>query len=256
MTAIVGVLCQDGVVIASDSASTFASGSGYTIEQRAKKVRVIEDRLIVAGTGSVGLDQRFCHIVKGLHDAKNFNDTADPIVLGKQMSQMGVQDFQSTQAFKPPNGYGYGCLLAFPIGKKFHLLELEWGTFQPEYKTADMPFVTLGGGQAITDPFVGFLRKIFFAKGPPNLQDGKFIAVWALTHVIELNPGGIKEPVQVAVLREVDGKLKASLLSEGQLEEQAVSVAAAEEHLRKFQITLAGANPVKIPEAPTAPVNA
>ena len=49
MTAVVGVLCKDGVVVGSDSSATFGPHPQFhTIEQRCKKISVIEDRIIVA----------------------------------------------------------------------------------------------------------------------------------------------------------------------------------------------------------------
>jgi hypothetical protein len=250
MTAIVGVMCEDGVVIGSDSAASFGFGSGRTIEQPVKKIAIIEGSVIVAGTGQVGLGQRFQHICKGMYDRKEFSGTKhDYITIGKMLSQNAVQDFASTGA---PKGQ-YGCLVAFPLGTKVHLLELAINDFQPEFKTPDMPFSTLGCGQPITDPFLGFLRKVFFANGLPKLQEGKFIAIWALLHAIELNPGGINGPVQVAVLKNTGGRLVASMLEDEELDEQAASVQAAEEHLRAYKALVGGANPAVIPPAPQAP---
>jgi hypothetical protein len=63
MTVIVGILCSDGVVIGSDSA--MAAGrlhTGYTIERQegdVLKLEVIERNIITAGTGAMGLSQRF-----------------------------------------------------------------------------------------------------------------------------------------------------------------------------------------------------
>jgi hypothetical protein len=63
MTVIVGILCSDGVVIGSDSA--MAAGrlhTGYTIERQegdVLKIEIIERNVITAGTGAMGLAQRF-----------------------------------------------------------------------------------------------------------------------------------------------------------------------------------------------------
>jgi len=63
MTVIVGVLCSDGVVIGSDSAMAAGRAlSGYTIERQegdVLKIEVIEKNIITAGTGAMGLAQRF-----------------------------------------------------------------------------------------------------------------------------------------------------------------------------------------------------
>jgi 20S proteasome alpha/beta subunit len=69
MTAIVGIRCKDGVVIGADSSATFTDGGQVrTIEQPTeKKIEIIGDKVIVAGTGSVGHGQRFCAVVRKLH---------------------------------------------------------------------------------------------------------------------------------------------------------------------------------------------
>jgi 20S proteasome alpha/beta subunit len=52
MTAIVGILCRDGLVIGADSSTTFASSVGSPIiEQPTEKLSLISDCIIVAGTG-------------------------------------------------------------------------------------------------------------------------------------------------------------------------------------------------------------
>src|SRR5947208_15941015 len=64
MTVLVGVLCQDGVVIGSDSSATFTAGQFRTIEQPTKKTFVVEPDVILAGTGAAGFAQRFQAVVQ------------------------------------------------------------------------------------------------------------------------------------------------------------------------------------------------
>ena len=64
MTAIVGILCQQAVVIGTDSSATFSSGSQQTIEQPIEKLLIVPDNIIVVGTGQIGLGQRFSAIVE------------------------------------------------------------------------------------------------------------------------------------------------------------------------------------------------
>lgn len=64
MTILVGIKCKDGVLIGSDSSATFAAGQIRTIEQTTKKIEIVDGKIIVAGTGQIGLGQRFCHQVE------------------------------------------------------------------------------------------------------------------------------------------------------------------------------------------------
>ena len=64
MTAVVGILCSDGVVVGTDSSMTMASGTFRTIEQPTEKLDVVDNRAIIAGTGSVGHGQRFRNVIE------------------------------------------------------------------------------------------------------------------------------------------------------------------------------------------------
>ena len=60
MTVIIGILCEDGVVIGSDSSATYGqSPLVKTIEYEALKVEVLAGTVITAMTGAIGLGQRF-----------------------------------------------------------------------------------------------------------------------------------------------------------------------------------------------------
>lgn len=60
MTLLIGILCADGVVIGSDSAATLGSG---VLQTPVQKVHVVNDSVLVATAGNVGLGQRFRHVV-------------------------------------------------------------------------------------------------------------------------------------------------------------------------------------------------
>jgi 20S proteasome alpha/beta subunit len=99
VTAIVGIRCKDGVVIGSDSSATFGdSGGRNTIEQStAKKIEIIGESVIVAGTGAVGHMQRFTAITQTLWDQKALQGKSE-IEIGKLLSSGGINDFASTAA--------------------------------------------------------------------------------------------------------------------------------------------------------------
>jgi len=240
LTVLIGVLCRDGVVIGADSAATFVAGSQRTIEQPATKIEIIGDNIILAATGSVGLKQRFAHIVEGCWRDKKFQ--GDGITTSTMLSNLAIRNFKETDSPK-----GFGALLAFPVHKKPYLCEFDVAGFQPELKTSDLWYCSMGSGQSITDPFLGFIRSIFWADGrPPSCQDGIFATVWALKHAIEVNPGGINGPIRIATLMLNEKKeLQARLLDHHETEEHRENVRAAKEHLRKYRQT---PPPTTIPE--------
>ena len=237
MTALVGIRCKNGVVIGADGSATFVHGQQRTIEQPAKKIEIIDNHVIVAGTGYVGHAQRFCHVVQRLWKGGSFKNK-DAIEIGKMLSQSGIQDFQDTGLTQ----LDFSALVAYSAKDGMSLCELpSVAGFQPEIKTLDgIWWVAAGSGQPILDPLLAFFRSIFWKEELPTLRGGIFTALWALLHACEVNPGGINEPISIAILEHgKKGKL-ARLLPEEELSEHRSMVKDATEHMASFRNILLG----------------
>lgn len=95
----------------------------------------------------------------------------------------------------------------------------------------------MGSAQYLTDPFLAFLRKVFWQKSIPDLPSAIFAATWTLQHAIDLNVGGVDGPIRIAVLeKDPSNNLKARKLSDQELDEHRERVNAAEEWLRSFEL--------------------
>ena len=246
MTAIVGIICKDGVVIGADSSATFVHGQQFrTIEQPCEKICVIANNVIIAGSGQIGMGQRFCHVVEKAWKKGIFGK--HPLDIGRDLSRLGIDDFGYTQA---PVGQ-YGALVAFFSGGKPCLFEFQIQDFQPEYKTDSLWYCSMGSGQPITDPFLAFMREIFWQDGPPNLQEGIFATIWTLEHAIKINPGGINGPVQIAVLESLKGApFTARKLKDNELDEHRENIHQAQLCLRGFRESYKPTTPSEIPDTP------
>jgi hypothetical protein len=230
MTAIIGVLCKDGVVIGTDSSVTFAFGTFPTIEQLTEKLSIIGDHIIIAGTGQVGYGQRFCDTVQKARDNNIFKEPGLQIV--RKLARLHIEDLHFTGARQGE----YGAVVAFPSGGRAILCEFAIKDFQPELKPPELWYCSMGSTQPITDPFLGLIREIFWSDGPPTLQEGIFAVTWALEHAINLNAGGVKEPIRLAVLeRDRKGQLGDRLLKESELYEQSQAIEAAKTNLREWR---------------------
>ena len=231
MTLIVGVRCTDGVVIGSDSAMTFASGAQVTIQQPFyQKIEIIKDRVIVAGTGAIGAGQRFVDVVTraGRHTPLEANS---PVDVGRLLASQAAQDFGSTNA--PPGSYG--ALVAYSHAGMPELIEFDSRSFQPEVKTNDNWYVSMGSGQVVADPLLGFARHTFWGDKPPTHQEGVFAVTLVLKLGCEMAPFGVSPPLQIAVLSRVSsGDLVARRLSSEELLEHEENVRAAIEHFRRY----------------------
>lgn len=246
MTAIVGILCPDGVIIGTDSAVTLTSGQTRTIEQTAEKLVIIGDSVVVAGTGQVGLGQRFTDVVQKAWDAKVFSNPTSALHKAKTLCKNALDDFVSTSVQKG----SYGALVAFVAENKAQLCEFAVTDFQPELKTNQLWYCSMGSTQHITDSFLAFIRDILWKNGPPPLTDGLFAATWTLDHAVTVNPGGVNAPVRIARLsRSRDGQFKAEILDDSELQEHRENIAGAKQYLLKYCESL-HATGAETPEVP------
>src|SRR5882762_5100743 len=205
MTAIVGVLCRDGLVIGTDSSTTLTSGAGQrTIEQPTEKIHIYSNAVIVAGTGQVGLGQRFGRIVEVAYEEKVFRSTQHHTAVGTELCKRAIADFVSTNVSKG----SYGALVGFTLAERPYLCEFSDADFQPEFKSETIWYCSMGSGQTITDPFLAFMREVFWGRGLPTVQDATFAVTWTLDHAVQINPGGINGPVRIAVMERHSGKFR------------------------------------------------
>ena len=135
MTILVGIKCKDGIIIGSDSSATFSAGQISTIEQATKKIQILHDSIIVAGTGSVGLGQRFCDIVDNAYAEKHFKGM-NGIQMATEITRLAVENFSRTGATKGQ----YGALVAYTAKNDIHLCEFCSADMQPELKTTGIWF--------------------------------------------------------------------------------------------------------------------
>jgi 20S proteasome alpha/beta subunit len=244
VTLLVGVLCGDGVVLAADSAVTMAGGPGQlTITHPARKIEIIAGKLIIAGTGQMGLGQRFCAVVDRMWPILEVADTP-PVEVGRSLCQHTVNDFASTRT---PAG-GLGALVAFPSKGAFHLCEFQVADFQPELKTEKLWYVSMGSGQSLADPYLALIRKVFWSKGPPNVEDGIFAAVWVMHHAIKAAVGFVGPPIDVAILAK-DG---ASMLPTDRVQEHLENVEAADEYFASWKTSGGSARDLPPPPPPNS----
>ena len=144
----------------------------------------------------------------------------------------------------------HSALLAVPLRGEACLIEFDRGN--PEQKTAEGPFVSIGGGCSLADPVLALFGRVFWAKGElPKLSDGKFIAVWTLYHAINCSPGGVAEPVQVMVIEHnKDGEYAPRPLPEHELEEHRQAIDDAEAHLAEYRTVLQTTGQAETPPKP------
>lgn len=120
--------------------------------------------------------------------------------------------------------------------------ELVWINEQgsPTLVQDDVPFVTIGLGQGIADPFVGFTRRLFWDSRVPSLAEGTFSVLWTLRHVIDANGMGLSRPFQVATLESTEAGWRARELLEEEQKEHEDRIDEAESVLRSWSAGVHG----------------
>jgi 20S proteasome alpha/beta subunit len=178
VTLLVGVLCSNGVVIAADRQATHGALGQHTVGQSVTKVQVIRGEALYATSGHKGLGQQLCAIVEDKQQEFK-NQAYDRNIAKLQAALRPIVDagFQTAKHTVGviDNAAASDCLCGSLLAAGFKdgvkLVEIT-PQLAVESMTADMPFITMGSGKASADPFLGFLRKVFWPTTPPTLQEG------------------------------------------------------------------------------------
>jgi len=252
MTVIIGILCDSGIVVGADGASTLGDIRGPTVSQNySKKIEIIDKRVIFSSSGHVGLAQRLKAVTEKLwrdrafvnKNGKEYDKPAFAMHL-LRIELWNITHYEFDAAKVASSGIGPNAfltahnqtLIALPVGGKLCLFTFD-EKCAPEMATENIPFVSIGSGQPIADPFLGFLRRIFWNDTLPSLADGIFATVWTLNHAIALAPGGISDPKQIAVIENGKSGHNARILKDEDLQEHQQSITRAEDALRNSRIS-------------------
>jgi len=243
MTLIIGFKCSDGLVVGADSGATMGNYvSGLrTVMQPMTKLGVVGGKAIVGVSGPVGLGQLYVDCVDRIHnDFRNLDAPAVCRMLREEfrkdaeialhMAAMATRVLGSQAQV----GAVTTILVALTAKNEPHLIQFDCECC-PEMATNDLPFVSIGSGQIIADPFLAFLRRIFWKERLPSVSEGTFAIVWTLEHAIATAPGGIAPPITLGVLTMEGTQPKARLLSKDELLEHRQVIGQAEDHVREFK---------------------
>ncbi len=265
MTLIVGIKCADGVVLGADSASTYATALGqqHTIKQQtSKKLDIIGADVVFGLSGPVGLGQSYKDEIasvvktkgnrapwKSSGQAKKFFTDAMWKHAGPAWDRAKMVA-QTTGPQIAMQDCAAQTVAAFPVGDEPYLVQFT-PQCQPEEATVGLPFLSIGSGQPIADPFLAFIRRIFWPHQQPGLNDGILATLWTISHTIQAQPGGVAHPIRIVTLKKDKNKWKAEELSESELGEHQQMIELTEEEMRKVKDTFSETQPTSpMPETP------
>jgi 20S proteasome alpha/beta subunit len=239
VTLLVGVLCSNGAVVAADRQATHGAMGQQTVGQSVTKVQIIRGEALYATSGHKGLGQQLCAVVerkqpefKNQGYASNITKVQEglrPIVdAGFQTAKHAAGVIGNTSA---AGDCICGSLLAASFKDGLKLVEIT-PQLAVEFMTDDMPFISMGSGKPSADPFLGFLRKVYWPTKLPTIQEGALAAYWTIQHAIDMKVSGVGFSVDVFVLEPKDRAFVARKLDEAEVTEHVEFMKASEEALR------------------------
>lgn len=188
-----------------------------SISDHIQKIDILQDKIIIASSGHVGLHQRFVETCRLTLNSGDLEDSTR-IEFGKRLGDKFRAEHSSTQGTEQIND----VLVVYEAENEPQLVEFSTANtdFQPEWKELDkIWYASIGSGQIHADPFLVFLRSVFVSDNQhaPDLQLGKFMVFWTLLHVCDVTPGGIKEPIYLATMSKSNHQCTASMVSDDEL---------------------------------------
>jgi hypothetical protein len=247
VTVLVGVRCNDGVVIGADGIATSSMGQHALIHLESGPKIEIFDNIIVATSGPIGYKQRLRHHVEAAIKGGVFKNTAREATIN--IPHRFLPDLRESNAPSwGADGYRFGAFMAAVVKDGPFLAEFGSTDFQPELKVGKLFFGSMGSGQMYADPFLAFVCRVLWKNEMPSIDRGKFGVYWVLEHTLKVAPGKVGKPTQLATLREINGKWVAK---EEDTQESSEYVKALEEHIGYFeQPPIEEATPVPVPKPP------
>lgn len=270
MTLIVGVKCSDGIVLGADTSATYVTplGQQTTIRQdTVTKLGIVFNQVALGVSGPISLSQSYCAEVESYMRAhgnrvrwRNIEEAKSELtkMLWKHAGPTWERASVVAKTVGPNAALteaNHATAIALSIGESAHLVQFS-AQCAPEEATEDLPFISLGSGQPLADPFLAFLRRIYWPTGLPSLLDGQLAAVWTLDQAIRVNPGGIAGDTQVVVLKkDASGRnWNCDAISGDELGEHRRAIDALEDKMRERSTLAATTEP--IPSPPASPEQA
>jgi 20S proteasome alpha/beta subunit len=243
MTLIVGIRCEDGIVLGADGAATLGALGGKTVQQPCRKLAKISDCIIIGTSGPVGLGQIFSGTLQDLWTNNRLSGKSPHeamAILREAFWQHAEKEFKAAQVTVPMLGQVSlesalsFTLLAMPLRKQPCLFQFNQQC-SPELASGDLPFISIGSGQQLADPFLAFLRRVFWPTRMPKVTEGVLATVWSLDQAIRTNPGGVGNPIQVMTLEKDGADWKVKELGETDFSEHRQAISTAESALAEFR---------------------
>jgi hypothetical protein len=225
MTILVGILCKDGAVIASDGMASQNLGTTPFVATNNLKTHIIDEKLIVACAGEDNYMTLFVSFLQSnyaslskKHEESGADVQALMNELGAKFAHRVIEIFKTyppelTQNFFTTiqNGMAFQAIVALPFNNKHYVFHYDGKLAATMLRDNGLWHTILGSGFLIGTPSIHLVKKILKISSSPTVNRGLVLAYWTVNHAIEVSSGGIGGDITTAVLRKVEGQYKAAI---------------------------------------------
>jgi hypothetical protein len=219
MTISLGILCKNGVVLASDGMASlnlqFSSGESYNFMGLDNlKVHIVNNKFICAFAGD---DAIMKHFVTSLEQylSEKWLPSKDPNVLVGQVCSSFIKYYHKIHDSYPEelkakilkdfdtkieNG-SLAILLGFYIGNNFYLYQTERNLQFSIVREGCTWYKIIGSGWFVGNPCISLINELLNVKSMPSVDEALIIAHWTIQHTIDSSSGGVGRDVTIAFLK-------------------------------------------------------
>lgn len=226
LTILVGILCEDGVVVASDGMVSTNLGTIPFVGFSNIKTHLIGDGAIVACAGDDRLMTYFIEFLKlnyvtlyNKYHKSPFDVLTFTRELGAQFANNIINNYKQypTELVKDQleniakNGFQFQAIIALSFNGAHYIFEYD-NRFNPTMlRDNGVWHIILGSGMYVANPSIHLVKKILNINSKPKVNRAQILAYWTVDHAIEVSSGGIGGETTIAVLQKANGEYKASV---------------------------------------------
>lgn len=201
MTTIIGMICGNGVVLGADSASTLLPRSEveeHTYEITKQKIWISEPGIwrVMSATAGQAASGDWMKLA-----VEEYFRGIPEYSLGIIQHVKGVREHMLNElknlGHAPRSSDSILLVFAGPGTSPNQILKFSSSNSKPEYFDYRKPFVAVGSGRRTAEPFLEFLRDVFWKEEPPTVAEGLVYVGWALMHTVSTQGSASGLPINL-----------------------------------------------------------
>ncbi|MCY4522073.1 MAG: hypothetical protein OXC13_15015 [Caldilineaceae bacterium] len=205
MTTIIGMICSNGVVLGADSASSLPPGSEeHTYEITKQKIWIskLKHWRMMAATAGHAARGDWMKLAIERYFKESSDHALDPIKRACEIRN-SILRAQENLGYERPMSNHALIVFAAPDSCPNQILMFSGPKCQPQYFDHRKPFVAIGSGRRTAEPFLEFLRDVFWKEELPSIAEALVYVGWALMHTVSTQGSGSGLPINMCSISSV-----------------------------------------------------